>query len=291
MIYLLGYPRHLSYDYDWIQAFMDHYGEVRLVHLGRPQNTGMTDATLIVLMHSATAQGVRVPHWVYQLKRRCPLLMLSGNDYKHFSEKQKLADELRVDLLGTLAPNTPYTTNPYGLRRIEHIPHALNPKAFRPDVDYENRPTLVGYRGIKYPETLGDSERNDLVESFMFDAEYDVRWGVFEHPLHYAEWLRTCKSTIACEAGLKGMKAISSRQFDAIGSGVALIMYDGAYSGCLEPRHYITLERDLSNKEECLERVRDKDAWVSLTCKALIHVTENHTYAHRMAKLDEYLWQ
>ncbi len=292
MIYLLGYPRNLSYDYDWIQAFVDHYGDTRLVHLGRPQDTMMQDAKLIVLLHSVTAQGVKIPQWVFQVarKRKCPLLMLSGNDYKHFEDKQKAADELCVDLIGTLAPNTPYRTG-QGLRRVAHVPHALNPKAFRPDVDYDDRPIVIGYRGYKYPETLGDNERNALVESFMFDEDSDVRWGVFDHPRQYADWLRSCKATIASEAGMKGMKAISSRQFDAIGSGTALVMFEGEYSGCIDDRHYIKLAADMSNKAECVERVKDRAEWESVTCRALHHVVNNHTYTHRMAQLDDLIWQ
>jgi hypothetical protein len=292
VIYLLGYPRHLSYDLDWIQAFCDHYGDTCLVHLGRPPQTDLKNAQLVVLLHSCTAQGVKIPQWVYDARarnRKGTWLMLSGNDYKHFADKQRAAEELQIDLLGTLAPDTPYMPR-NGIAQVAHVPHALNEKAFHPRLPYKERAIRVGYRGYRYPDILGDTLRNDMVERFMATRDNDVRWAVFERPQDYAEWLSHCKATPATEAGAMGMKAISSRQFDAIGSGTALIMTPGAYSGCLTEKHYIRLEPDFSNIDEALERVDDEEEWQSVTTRALEHVRAHHTYPQRMRQLDKLLW-
>lgn len=290
VIYLLGYPRSLSYDLDWIQAFVDRYGDTRLVHLGQPQNTTMQDAELVVLLHSATAQGVRIPPWVYQCRPKCPVLMLTGNDYKHFDDKREAARRLQVDVLGTLAPNTPFEAG-NGIGHVEHIPHALNPKAFQPSRRYQDRPITIGFRGFRYPETLGDDQRNRVVEAFIQDKGADVAFKTFPHPAQYADWLTHCKATVATEAGMPGMKAVSSRHFDSIGAGAALVMPRGDYSGCLDERHYIALEDDLSNKAECLDRVRDEAQCADVANEAYRHVMSYHTYAHRMARLDELLWR
>lgn len=291
MIYLLGYPRALSYDLDWIQAFMDHYGDICRVHLGKPQFTGLHDAELVVLMHSCTAQGVNVPNWVFHVKHHCPWMMLSGNDYKHFDDKRNLARELSLDLIITTAPNTPLHSG-NGIGRVTHLPPALNPKAFRNELEYRERPIRVGFRGFRYPPLLGDDERNRVVEGFMSERDNDVAFEVFDHPMEYASWLGHCKATPATECGAPGMKAVSSRHFDSIGSGAALIMTPGDYSGCLtEGEHYLRLEPDLSNKAEVLEVIDDEDAWSELTQRALAHVMQHHTYANRMQQLDEMLWQ
>ena len=193
-------------------------------------------------------------------------------------------------MLATLAPNTPFKPG-NGIGKVAHVPHALNPKAFRPDMPYDERPITVGYRGFRYPSGLGDDQRNTLVEAFIAEDDADVAFQVFPHPREYATWLSHCKSTIASEAGMLGMKAVSSRQFDSIGSRAALIMTRGEYSGCLDEDHYIVLEDDYSNKRACIERVEDEAEWQAVTDRALAHVMEHHTYAHRMAQLDELLWQ
>ena len=205
--------------------------------------------------------------------------------------QDKLTDFVREGglLVATLAPETPYRPG-NGIGKVAHVPHALNPLAFTPDADYDDRPIRVGFRGIRYPDILGDTERNDAVSLFADMPQSDVAWGVFQHPMEYAQWLRECKATVATEAGAPGMKAVSSRHFDSIGSGTALIMTPGDYSGCLTEDHYVRLDRDHGNLTEVMERIDDESEWRDVTTRALSHVLEHHTYAHRMAQLDELLW-
>lgn len=283
-VYLFGFLRHLSYDRDWIWAFLEHYGDVTCHRYdgGRPK--GVEAADLIVLLHSATAQHVHTPRWLADLDRAGKLLILTGNDYKFFDEKQALIDALDPDLVGTLCPNAPYRA-----RHVEHIPHALNPAFFAPGPPCARRPVRVGFRGYRYPPGL-DGERNRLVEAFEGRDGCDVLWQTFRDPNDYATWLRTCKATPATEAGMTGRKAVSSRHFDAIGSRTALLMYGGEYSGCLTPAHYVEIARDHSNLDDVLKFLDDADAVDRLTATALEHVLKHHTYAHRMRTLDGMLW-
>jgi hypothetical protein len=66
------------------------------------------------------------------------------------------------------------------------------------------------------------------------------------------------REVLAPYEGNLDIRVISPRQFEAAGLRTALVLYPGAYSGRLEPwRHYIPLEKDFSNMDEVVERIRD----------------------------------
>jgi len=290
-VYLLTCRTFLSYDADWIAAFTHHFGGVALVRMTDNKPKGIDDAELVVLLHSTSALGVQYPDWLYRManERTGKILMMCGNDYKHFEAKQQAADRLHVDLLATLAPNTPYTLG-NGIRRIEHVPHALNPDRYRPTTAHGDRIYTVGFRGFRYPDNLGDTERNGIVEVFEGLPGTDIQWQILTGDA-YVEWLGECQATCATEAGAPGMKAVSSRHFESIGSGTALVMYEGEFSGCLEPEHYVRLERDHSNMDEVLALIDDPAEWGKVVTRAYNHAVEHHTYDHRMRQIEDGLWR
>ncbi|MEJ8835231.1 glycosyltransferase [Ramlibacter sp. AN1133] len=52
---------------------------------------------------------------------------------------------------------------------------------------------------------------------------------------------------------------VSPRHFEAIACGAVQLLYPGEYSGLLQPgRHYLRLERDLANLDECVDFIRDE---------------------------------
>lgn len=271
---LIGVPRSLAYDRDWIDAFKDYY-QVTLVNAQADAPRNINKFHIVVLLHSLTAQGDIVPDWVKRDRGKTKLLLFTGNDYKLFEEKQKLIDELEPELTATLAPRTPYKG-----KNIVHVPHALNPKFYFSHRAYHERHVRVGFRGIRYPAKMG--LRNQAVEAFKGREGCDIKFEIFRDPMHYSRWLSKVKATVATEAGADKMTAVSSRHFETIGSGAVLIMTKGKYSGCLDPDHYVTLKDDLSNVEECLELIDDPKRWEALSRHALHHVLSHHTYKHRI---------
>lgn len=280
-------PRNLSYDRDWATAIAAHYGDYEVISLEEP--AGIT-GDLIVFLHSVTAQDPRIPGWAAaQVKdRKGKLAILTGNDYKLFDEKQRLADVLEADLVGSIVPSPPYKEGK--VKKVIHLPHAMGLSIAHKDRSHKDRPITVGFRGFKYPSSIGDSQRNDAVEAFMGKLNCDVEWGVFSHPDSYLSHLGSSKATVATEGGLSDMKAITSRQFDAIGAGAALIQPIGGYSGCLGPEHYIHLSSDLSNVNDCIAQVEDPVTWVNVTTAAYEHCMEHHTYLNRLSDMDAALW-
>jgi hypothetical protein len=74
---------------------------------------------------------------------------------------------------------------------------------------------------------------------------------------------RTSAARLAAGAAPVGRpvhyRAISPRHLEAAALETAQILFEGEYSGCLEPDvHYLPLRKDFSNLDEVLERFRDR---------------------------------
>ncbi len=92
----------------------------------------------------------------------------------------------------------------------------------------------------------------------------------------YQHFLKTARK---CPAH---SKAISSRNFVAIGIKTCQIMFPGRFNNILKPgEHYISLNPDFSNLVDVLEKLRDKEIWSNIVEQAYQLVMDSHTYPHR----------
>ncbi len=83
-------------------------------------------------------------------------------------------------------------------------------------------------------------------------------------------------------------KCISSRHFDAAGTGTCQILLRGRYNDILEAdRHYIALDSDLGNIREVIERFRDPAERGRVADAAYDLIRERHAYHHRLAALHQ----
>ena len=85
-------------------------------------------------------------------------------------------------------------------------------------------------------------------------------------------------------------KCISSRHFDAAGTGTCQILLRGRYNDILAAdEHYIALDPDLANVDEAIARFRDPIERRRIAGAAYSLANERHTYRHRIAALHETL--
>jgi Glycosyl transferases group 1 len=85
-------------------------------------------------------------------------------------------------------------------------------------------------------------------------------------------------------------KCISSRHFDAAGTGTCQILVRGRYNDILTAdEHYIALDPALSDAEEAMARFLDPIKRRRIADAAYALVNEQHTYRHRIAALHETL--
>jgi Glycosyl transferases group 1 len=85
-------------------------------------------------------------------------------------------------------------------------------------------------------------------------------------------------------------KCISSRHFDAAGTGTCQILMRGRYNDILrEDEHYIGVDPDLGDVGEAMARFRDPAERQRIADAAYTLVSEQHTYRHRIAALHQVL--
>ena len=83
-------------------------------------------------------------------------------------------------------------------------------------------------------------------------------------------------------------KCISSRHFDAAGTGTCQILLRGRYNDILTAdEHYIALDPDLANRGEAITRFRDPTERRRVAEAAYALVKERHTYRDRMAAIHQ----
>ncbi|MBL8672509.1 MAG: glycosyltransferase family 1 protein, partial [Alphaproteobacteria bacterium] len=90
--------------------------------------------------------------------------------------------------------------------QVLSLPHALNPRAFRPGPPARERPIDLGARAAPYPPWIGDDDRrriHDLFAANAFDPPLAVDLSQDER-LDRADWaafLARCRATVGTEAG------------------------------------------------------------------------------------------
>jgi hypothetical protein len=78
------------------------------------------------------------------------------------------------------------------------------------------------------------------------------------------------------------MNQISPKVFEAIRMNTALILFEGSYSGVVQPdKHYIPLKKDYSNFDEVIAKVRSLDYVGELTDRAYREIIESGTWSYR----------
>jgi hypothetical protein len=155
----------------------------------------------------------------------------------------------------------------------------------RPDHD---RPIDIGYRGRQAPtswtgaarekyEIAVEFERRSLGLPLSLDISTDERKRVYGR-----RWLRfisRCKGMLGTEsgadihdpngAGTIPYRTISPRHLEAAALRCCQILYEGNYSGILEPGiHFLALRKDFANFDEVIEEFRSPDRRAELTQNA-----------------------
>ncbi|MCA9840528.1 MAG: hypothetical protein KC475_00295, partial [Cyanobacteria bacterium HKST-UBA03] len=88
------------------------------------------------------------------------------------------------------------------------------------------------------------------------------------------------------------MNQVSPRIFEAIACRTALVLFEGTYSGVVEPDiHFIPLKKDFSNLDDVLAKLEDIPYLEQMTERAWVDVIESGRYSYRtfVGAIDHYL--
>lgn len=337
----------LSYYQDWRDAFaragfrianLRHASKYDVLSLGARSLLG---CRWIVLGHSSYYKLSHATR--YYLTRLLPRLparkvFFLDNEYREFGAKLEFARRIDADVIVSQFPQDVAERfyAPHISSRILSLPHALNPEAFTPGRPLHERPIDLGARSFDFAYYLGDRDRyraERFAEGLAMAAGLKVDISSdpskrFNRP-QWAEFLRSCKMTVASEAGsgyiefddrtrwavdtfqaenpgvsfdvvherffaaytnpISG-KIISPRHFEAAGTKTCQILVKGRYNDILEAGvHYLPLLPNLSNAEEIRERIRDDRHLALVADCAYEHVRSTHTYRHRVEALLAFL--
>jgi hypothetical protein len=151
----------------------------------------------------------------------------------------------------------------------------------RYDVAWGENDRLYGEDWIRF---LGSCRATLGTESGATIADYDgsveqrVKDYLAEHPA--ASFAEVERAVLAPYEGNIDIRVISPRQFEAAALRTALVLFPGSYSGALEPwRHYLPLEKDFSNFEQVVERLRDLPFLEELVGRAHEEIARNERYS------------
>ena len=82
-------------------------------------------------------------------------------------------------------------------------------------------------------------------------------------------------------------RTISPRHFEAAAFGVCQVLFPGRYSGAMEAgEHYIPLEKDFSNLDEVIDRIRDRALTAEIAMRARRDLIESGAYGYETMVAD-----
>ena len=140
--------------------------------------------------------------------------------------------------------------------------------------------------GAGWYEFLGSSRATLGTESGanIFDFDGSLRQEIdrllVEKPEITYQEIRA--RVLAPHEGLVHMNQISPKVFEAIRLRTALILFEGSYSGVVQPDvHFIPLKKDFSNIDEVIEKLQDDDFLRVLTDRAYEDVVASGKYSYK----------
>jgi hypothetical protein len=219
LILTLAYPHRASYYDDWRDAFVDNpdFDSTVLNILSlRPSDLARNIDTYdaIILLHSCNNDAldyITPLADVLARRRRAKLLSFVGNEYDSpylsMSERIRMIKAARTDIVATqLLEEAGHYLYAETTARVISVPHALNPRVFRPGLPHAERRLDIGVKGYRYPPYLGDDDRNRLLRMFSERAtRYGLSVDISEDRRlkrdDWAEFLADCRGTISTETG------------------------------------------------------------------------------------------
>jgi len=163
----------------------------------------------------------------------------------------------------------------------------------RLDISYDEADRLYGSKWIDFVascKAMLGVESGASVFDFSGDLQKSVDAYVAQHPGAtfeevQARFLRPYEGKIR-------LNQISPRCFEAAALRTAMVLYEGEYSGVLEPwRHYLPLKKDFSNFAEVLAALRDEAGLQQLVDRTFDEVARNpaHAYHTFVTQFDDVL--
>lgn len=151
----------------------------------------------------------------------------------------------------------------------------------RADIAWREQDRIYGDRWIEFiascRATLG-TESGASIADFDGSAERAVRAYLAGHPS--APFSEVHDAVLAPYEGNVVVNVISPRVFEAAALGTGLVMFPGDYSGIVSPgEHYIVMEKDFSNMDDVVTKLKDDRFMTALTERAYQHLVQSERWS------------
>lgn len=163
--------------------------------------------------------------------------------------------------------------------------------SLRTDIAWREQDRIYGDRWVDFiascRATLG-AESGASIADFNGTVERAVKAFARTHP--DASYQQVHEAVLAPFEGNVTVNVISPRVFEAATLGTALVMFPGDYSGIVSAgEHYIPLEKDFSNMDEVVSKLKDEDYMAALSERAYAHLVRSGrwSYATFIKEFDE----
>jgi hypothetical protein len=165
-------------------------------------------------------------------------------------------------------------------RRMKEICDA---RGLKTDIGWREEDRIYGDNWFRFlgscKATLGTESGSNVFDrdgslALQIQRELLLRPDASYEEIH-AKFLRDVDGQIV-------MNQISPKIFEAIACRTALVLFEGRYSGVVEPdRHFIALRKDFSNVDDVLRRLQDDEALDAMTRRAYDDVIGSGRYDYR----------
>jgi len=192
----------------------------------------------------------------------------------------------RTSVIGYRGRDLPYWYGNLGQEKLiigQRMRQICDERGIAVDIEWETNQRIYGNDWYTF---LEDSKATLATESGtnVFDDYGDIRRNVekalaADPNLSYEEIFDRYLSQ---HEGRIVVNQISPKVFEAIAYKTALVMFEGFYSGVVEPwKHYIPLKKDFSNIDDVLSKVADDEYLQTIAERAYTHVIESDHYSYR----------
>lgn len=192
----------------------------------------------------------------------------------------------RTTLIGYRGRNLGYWYGDLGREKVEigrRMKRVCKERGLPVDIGWEESDRIYGDDWFRF---LGSARATLATESgcTIFDWDGSLREGVQRelaaNPNASYEEIRD--KFFPGREGEVAMNQISPKLFEAVACGTALVLYEGGYSGILQPdKHFIPLKKDFSNIDEVLAKVQDVDLLTKMTRSAYADVVGSGRYSYQ----------
>jgi Glycosyl transferases group 1 len=229
LVIFTHYPERLSYFADWLDALKAEPAiEVIPANLANPVGHHRVrrharSADLVIVLHSAIGDSLsEIARCEDALSsRRGPLVAFIGNEIslpnQPLRAKVEALRRLQPQIVGTqlLVESAQRLYADVPSAKVVAMPHALNPATFQPHVPQPDRPVDIGFRGARYLASVGDDDRNRIVDyfasaSFAPPLVTDIRTDTSYGRRGWSGFLSRCKATIGAESGAHAIRLEAS---------------------------------------------------------------------------------